>query len=768
MRSFKKKLTVLFAGALLACSAASLGGCAGYNPAALPGDISGEVTSNGGFVVEKGNYVYFINGSEQSDADNTYGDVVKGALYRIGKTDLKTGKYDQAERVVSSLFVAQNYDGGVFIYGDYVYFASPTTEKEKDGAVSNSWLSFKRAKLDGSSTQKEIDEYLFRLDNNSVSYRFVEKDGVVYCMYVKDSALYSFNTETKATTLLVSGASTYYFDTEDAENGNVYYLMSVPTDVAADASTYQYNQIYCVTPDATAEVNADETSYTVKGYRTYAFDRASIVKKNSDFDASDISQYPYVNLGRLVADGRGSGVAQTKTQYNDTDDVNASKNAGYKYAILAYRSGRLLFTRVDNDPVSDDVPVYTFTEAQRTAATDWNAIRANENFMTVAATSANATASAVYYEAGENALGYLYVSNNNIYRTVVNADGSTEEEGTLLSKAEVTTLWKTDGTYLYYYGSGSSGNSLYRLNYTGEATKYNPLLQPDKDNYAEYAPSKILDVQWNDSWYKPEFAENVLLYCNAQSFGSKAFNYIYAANLNGADGNPMNAKELNAFNDKYEEITDYIDDFSDIGADGDNFVLALKYYFRTGETTAYDEFLAKAEKQGYKEHYRYGDFAQAEFKAFTTHGKNGDTDYAEKFKDENGKYYSVESYFISQVGETNEADKKEIESIWRTDFIKPLPKITDSTGWSTAKKVWVTIAIVAGSLAVIAAVTIPLVIAHKKKAKLAADLEATAVRKPKIDTTDDTSIDVYAVDSEEEAGGNNAEESASEEGKKDE
>ncbi|HAC11656.1 MAG TPA: hypothetical protein DCE65_07330, partial [Clostridiales bacterium] len=63
MRSFKKKLTVLFAGALLACSAASLGGCAGYNPAALPGDISGEVTSNGGFVVEKGNYVYFINGS---------------------------------------------------------------------------------------------------------------------------------------------------------------------------------------------------------------------------------------------------------------------------------------------------------------------------------------------------------------------------------------------------------------------------------------------------------------------------------------------------------------------------------------------------------------------------------------------------------------------------------------------------------------------------------------------------------------------------------
>ena len=59
---------------------------------------------------------------------------------------------------------------------------------------------------------------------------------------------------------------------------------------------------------------------------------------------------------------------------------------------------------------------------------------------------------------------------------------------------------------------------------------------------------------------------------------------------------------------------------------------------------------------------------------------------------------------------------------------------------------WVSIAAAAGAIAVITGITLPIVISHKKKAKLAADREATRVRKPKIDTTDDKSIDVYATE----------------------
>ncbi|MDD6996190.1 MAG: hypothetical protein SPH68_00505 [Candidatus Borkfalkiaceae bacterium] len=767
MRSFRKKLTVMLA-ALIICGGSSLAACGKSGFVPPTGEIVGdEVKSNGGFAVEKGNFVYFINGAENSGADNTYGTAVKGALYRIDKTALKTGAYDKAQRVVPSLFVAQNYDGGIFIYDDYVYFASPTTEKEKDGNVSNSWLSFKRAKIDGTSTKKEIDEYLFRLDDNTVSYRFVKgADNTVYCMYVKDSTLYSYNVATGNTAVLVKDAAAYYFDTENLENGNVYYLMNVPTNNTAGASTYEnYNQLYCVTPDASATVNADATSYTVAGYKTYSFDRASIVKDNADFDASDITQYPYVNLGRLVLDGIG-GVApqKEKTQFNDADENNG--NAGYTYAILAYRNGRALITRKDNQSSSSDTPVYSFTDAQRTG--EWNSVKANKDkLLKVADTSSYATKDAVYYEAEGGALGYLYVNNSNLYRTVVKADGTALEEETYLSSASVTTLWKTEGDYLYYYGAGSSGNNLYRINYTGEKKEYlkNQMISEESGKNPEYTPSKILDVQWNDSWYKPEFYENVLLYSNAQSFGSQSFNYIYTVNLNGADGAMMNGAELNAFNEKYKKVTEYIEEFSDSGDDGDSLVSALKYYFRTGETAAYDEFLSEAEEKGYKQYYRYGEYAQAEFKAFTTRTAHGDNDYSAMFKD-GDEYYDRESYFIKQLGETNDADKEEIESIWRTDFIKPLPEEEEDTGWSTAKTVWVTIAIVAGSLALIAGITVPIVISHKKKAKLAADYEATAVKKNKIDTTDDKSIDVYETEksadeeSEEEA---KAEEEATEE-----
>lgn len=767
MRSFKKKLTVLCAAALLVCSASSIAACGKSNFVPPTGEIGvGEVKSNGGFAVEKGNFVYFINGVEDSGADNTYGEAVKGALYRINKAALKSGEYDKAQRVVPSLFVAGNYDGGIFIYDDYVYFASPTTEKEKDSNVSNSWLSFKRAKIDGTSTKKEIDEYLFRLDDNTVSYRFVNVKGAdnkntVYCMYVKDSTLYSFNVSTKVTTVLVKGAEAYYFDTENLENGNVYYQMKVPTNNTAGASTFEnYNQVYCVTPDASATVNADATSYTVAGYRTYSFDRASIVKDNADFDASDITQYPYVNLGRLVLDGIGGVAPQNgKTQFNDESEENNGM-AGYTYSILAYRNGRILLTRKEGFSSSSDTPVYSFTDAQRTS--EWNTVKANKKqLLKVADSSTYATKDAVYYEAEGGALGYLYVNNNILYRSVVrsvvngegNVEGDSVEDGTDLSSVAVTSLWKTDGDYLYFYGAGDSGNNLYRINYTGDIDEYrrNQMISEESGKNPEYSPSKILDVQWNDSWYKPEFFENVLLYSNAQSFGSQSFNYIYTVNLNGAGETVMSAAELNAFNEKYAKVTEYIEDFSDIGDDGESLVLALKYYFRTGKTAAYDEFLSEAEEQGYKKYYRYGEYAQAEFAAFTGRTAHGDNDYASMFKDDDGAFYDRESYFIRQLGETKADDAETIESVWRTDFIKPLPEVEEDTGWSTAKKVWVTVAIVAGSLAVIAGITAPIVLARKKKAKLAADYEATAVKKNKIDTTDDKSIDVY--ETEESADG---------------
>ena len=116
MRDKFKKLTCIVAAATLAVTAASFAGCSDSYSNKVPGnDIFTDEAAvyNGGFAVEKGNYVYFINGAEEYTASNKYGDVVKGALMRISKTDLLNKDYSKTVTVVPMLFVAQNYNAGI-------------------------------------------------------------------------------------------------------------------------------------------------------------------------------------------------------------------------------------------------------------------------------------------------------------------------------------------------------------------------------------------------------------------------------------------------------------------------------------------------------------------------------------------------------------------------------------------------------------------------------------------------------------------------------
>lgn len=145
----------------------------------------------------------------------------------------------------------------------------------------------------------------------------------------------------------------------------------------------------------------------------------------------------------------------------------------------------------------------------------------------------------------------------------------------MVASVSSPTLWKVEGDYLYYYTSGSNGNNITRINYKGGKADY--LADPLADN-PEYRATKILDVDWNSSWYKPEFIGNYLLFSNAQSFGDRTYNYIYVVDMNNADGKLMNAEELNALNEKYEEVDDYIEELSNA-----NLKTALQYYFRTAK-----------------------------------------------------------------------------------------------------------------------------------------------------------------------------------------
>ena len=351
MRNTTKKILSIVAATACLSAAFSFVGCNGgsYKTQLENGYQAGEITSNGGFAVQNGDYVYFINGVASYTDSNVYGDVTEGALMRISKTDLNAGK-NTAETVIPALMVSQSYESGIFMYDNTIYFATPTTEKNESGEVQNSWLDFKSATISENGVVSVKKDYYFQLSSNSTNFRFVEVDGAVYCLYEENSTLKSFKCDgkTKEPTVLVQGASSeFFFDKNDPTNPNVYYTMAVTYGAGTKyQSTASYNQIYSVNAATTVKVNKDNASYTVNGTKTYSFDKAYLEDEVDTFKADDITTYPYVNAGTLVLDGIGMN-SKVEEQYNWNGKAEAEEPDGYTYTISSYQNGGVYFVRAN-------------------------------------------------------------------------------------------------------------------------------------------------------------------------------------------------------------------------------------------------------------------------------------------------------------------------------------------------------------------------------------------------------------------------------------
>lgn len=742
----KKTLGILLA---TVCLGATFVGCGkgtmkyeGDTPDGYVSDAA--VSSNGGFAVEKGDYVYFINGQEEAEGDNTYGEVVKGALMRIKKADLLNNDFSDVKTIVPALFSAKDYDAGIYIYGDYVYYATPTTDKMASGETASSYVDFKKAKLDGSEGPSK--DYFLRLSDNASRYRFVRENNVVYCLYEEAGALKSVNTETGAIHTLASGVkSAFFFDAENVENPNVYYTMSVK---AEDGSAQSYDQVYRVNAGATAKADKDSAKYTVynaKGEKIteYAFDKADMEAKNKDakenkleepYDLGDYTTYPYVNLGELVLDGIGSADYIPKTQYNKDDNAVAGEYDGYTYTLGedCYQNGKLYFTRqlvgAKTNSDSANTKLY-YLEDTAVNAGVWNTVTGNQavsnNIVALKTTNA-ATGAALYYTEGD-AQYYIYVANGNLYKAGYDngIDENTNKPKGAIAPVRIAngvgtpTLWKLDreNKQLYFYTDSGNGCSLSRVNYGGNEDDYNTLHAKK-----EYQVVTLDYLVFNADWYKPEFIGDTVLYSNAQSFGDVTFDYIYATKMGSVE-------QIEKANEEYKAVQDEIDRYSSYA----DLQKALRYYYTTGETEIFNE---------YRDQYS------------ASKGETFDA-FVEMFTKEDGKFYGkLESSLTARVGKMSAADEEAMKEAWRTSLRKYLVTEEEESAGMAAWLKWLLIGVGVGVVAA-AAVTTALVLKKKKDKKAEAEATVNAYKRKKIDTTDDKSIDVYAqeepaVEAEEE------------------
>ncbi|MCD8309161.1 MAG: hypothetical protein LUD19_04820 [Clostridia bacterium] len=812
MRSKVKKALCCAAAIAAAAGIAAVSGCSDYYKSdALDADNSyTSVSSNGGFAVETGDYIYFINGVESYDADNTYGDVEKGSIVRIKKTDYAAGNYSAVETVVPLIAYSGSYDSGIYIYGDYIYYSTPSTNRDGSGEILNSQLEFKRTRLDGTETMKDC---YINIEDSSVEYRYVQDtSGDVYLLYVVSENIFEDTTSSATNihslkltgsnagtnTLLAYDVEEYVFDSSDLESPYIYYTMAVTynlgTGYDGESTNYSteadYNQVYRVSAFET-EANSYDFSY-VDDY---------------DYDSNPL----YVNCGDLIFDGVGA--YSQLTQFNYGWDAYASANgytagdtitqyytdaaslSGYSYSLTDYSDGTLYYTRSYYSSDDSSTPIW-FYLSDSEITSSWNAVDANPAVLNgteegaVAATSTANIEKHTLLLDGSSVSDYTIYTNGGIPAYVMYMESVTSgyammwatfESGKLTDKFPMTTtdsdvtylltneetVSGTDYTFLYYSVSDEANSySVHRIALFGSYDDYvkYPVSEEEGSNYSDI---QILDLDVA-SWYMPEIIEGQFMFASSTD-DMTDYSYIMVFDLRastwtgGSASETVSNYDIKEINELYEDVIAEIDDTDEDNYE--NLLNALYYVFYTRDSEYLAELVQLWVDEDEDEEYLYSKESQQLYLDF--YNAEGDyADYGEEggyTKTINGEEVHATSrdYFYTLIGYMSEDDAEDYLDGMRDTYMQAEP---EEESWWDGLETWVKVIFIvgvslAGLLIIAAAVLIPIFVIRKKHKKL----PSYSKSKIKVDTTDDMDIDVYGTEEDETEGGDNLPEDGSKE-----
>lgn len=349
----KKLLAAVFAAAFLM---ASLTACGGKIELAKDGSAAVTAT-NGGLSVETGDYLYFINGQELYTENNEQGKVDKGALVRVKKAELEKGAEAEVEVVVSRLLSAGDHTSGLYIFGDKLYFATPSNVKSKTGNVQYDDLEFYVVSTNGTGLKKIVTTT--GSAGNSAAYRFVSVGDKVYLVYVSTEPEEEGSTTNKNYINVVSESGekiakeeyvSYVFD-KDLDGEYVWYTKGVHNDVLEQDEAY--NEVYRlkigdkegqkVLSGIGSNRDDDEHKYENKGIKGVSFTLIaaqngylyfSVV--NLDTSVSTDTFYSFVKEDIATADVEANYKGLTKMTYNGSSSVFAAGSIYVKPDLIFY------------------------------------------------------------------------------------------------------------------------------------------------------------------------------------------------------------------------------------------------------------------------------------------------------------------------------------------------------------------------------------------------------------------------------------------------
>ncbi|MEG2540665.1 MAG: hypothetical protein RSB59_02675, partial [Clostridia bacterium] len=151
----KKHFKVIALAVVLVLSLTTLVACNNYKWDSIGGGNPDKASvSNGGYVVEQGEYIYFINGFVGDVTDNEWGKAVKQSIVRA-KRDAEGNVINSTVKIVVPKVISnKSVNGGFAIFGNWIYYATPNTEEDKAGKPSTTHTDFMRTSLDAKTTQR--------------------------------------------------------------------------------------------------------------------------------------------------------------------------------------------------------------------------------------------------------------------------------------------------------------------------------------------------------------------------------------------------------------------------------------------------------------------------------------------------------------------------------------------------------------------------------------------------------------------------------------
>lgn len=325
------------------------------------------VSSNGGLAVQKGNYVYFVNGYKSvssitdKEASYTVGSLMLMKLGANGEIQTNDDGLLKDEYFIYMSGALCGYEAtNLYIHGDYLYFVSPCLENEKGDEIwAKERVVFNRIKLDKTGEVEQVYSSGVKLDQ--LEYQYYEHNGALSILvWEKGESYYAENG--KDTLIRVDALAKSYYKVANnvssvvfADNFNEIFYVQYSE---GDNVRYYLNQYNIASGVATNYTSFDK-NFTVKFvandkvYITIAHDygsttdiKASQISLKSGFElvyggydgSSDLFVTPDASAVVMVKSNIISLIksANEVITINESSDVTAIKVIGFVNGCVVY------------------------------------------------------------------------------------------------------------------------------------------------------------------------------------------------------------------------------------------------------------------------------------------------------------------------------------------------------------------------------------------------------------------------------------------------